>query len=63
MFAGKAGAYPSEVPRLERLAKDKRSNLLWKVVTYGRKKFYNIGPRWQFHKHIMNVTYGRSKIS
>ncbi len=20
------------------------SSLLWKVVTYGRKKFYNIGP-------------------
>jgi len=25
------------------LARDKRSSLLWKVVTYGRKKFYNIG--------------------
>ncbi len=28
--------------RLEKLAKDKRSSLLWKVVTYGRKRFYNI---------------------
>jgi hypothetical protein len=27
------------------LARDKRSSLLRKVVTYGRKKFYNIGPR------------------
>ncbi len=24
----------------------KCSSLLWKVVTYGRKKFYNIGPRY-----------------
>jgi hypothetical protein len=28
--------------RLARLARDKRSSLLWKVVTYGRKKFYNL---------------------
>ncbi len=28
--------------RLERLAKEKRSSLLRKVVTYRRKKFYNI---------------------
>jgi hypothetical protein len=33
---------------LEKLARDKRSNLLWKVVTYGRKKCYNIGHRWKF---------------
>ena len=25
---------------------DKRSSLLHKFVNYGRKKFYNIGPRW-----------------
>jgi hypothetical protein len=30
--------------RLERLASDKCSSLLQKVVNYGRKKFYNIGP-------------------
>jgi hypothetical protein len=30
---------------LERLARDKRSSLFKKVVTYGRKKFYNIGHR------------------
>ncbi len=29
--------------RLERLAKDKRPSLSLKVVTYGHKKFYNIG--------------------
>ncbi len=27
----------------ERLARDKYSTLLWKGVTYGRKKFYNTG--------------------
>jgi len=31
--------------RFERLARDKHSRLLWKVVTYGRKKFYSIGHR------------------
>ncbi len=34
MFAGKAGAYPSEAPFQFR-----------KIVTYGRKKFYNIDTR------------------
>ncbi len=29
--------------RLERLAKDKRSRLFWKVITNGRKMFQNIG--------------------
>ncbi len=29
---------------LERLAREKQSNLLRKFVTYGCKKFYNIGP-------------------
>jgi hypothetical protein len=36
MFAGKAGAYP----RVEHLKDDKRSSLLWKVITYGRKKSF-----------------------
>ncbi len=31
--------------RLKRLARDKHSSLLLKVVTRGRKKFYNIGAR------------------
>ncbi len=29
---------------LERLAIDKHARLLRKLVNYGRKKFYNIGP-------------------
>jgi hypothetical protein len=33
-----------ENTRLERIARDKRSSLLRKVVTYDRNKFYNIGP-------------------
>jgi hypothetical protein len=32
---------------LERAAWNKHSSLLLKVVTYGRKKFYNIGNRWK----------------
>jgi hypothetical protein len=32
---------------LERLARDKHSSLVQKIVTYGCKKFYNIGPRNQ----------------
>ncbi len=44
MFAGKAEAYQSVAPS------DKRSSLLQKVVTYGRKKFYNIGPRFRFYR-------------
>jgi hypothetical protein len=30
---------------LERPAKDKPSSLLQKFINYGRKKFYNIGPK------------------
>jgi hypothetical protein len=30
---------------MEKLARDKHSGLLRKFVTYGRKMFYNIGPR------------------
>jgi hypothetical protein len=29
---------------LERFAREKYSSLLRKIVTYGRKTFYNIGP-------------------
>ena len=36
--------------RLERLASDKCSSLLWIFVKYGRKKFFNFGPRWQLNK-------------
>ncbi len=31
--------------RLKKLARDRRSSLLQNLVNYGRKKFYNIGPR------------------
>ncbi len=31
-------------PRLEKLARDKHSRFVPKIVNYGRKKFYNIGP-------------------
>ncbi len=31
--------------RLGKLVRDKRSSLLQNFVNYGRKKFYNIGPR------------------
>jgi hypothetical protein len=37
--------YPHErQTRLGRLARDEHSSLLGKLVKYGQKKFYNIGP-------------------
>ncbi len=65
MFAGKAGAYLSEevlhswigsglsckrLNRLEKLVTEKRSSLLEKFITYGRKTFSNIGPWSQCFK-------------
>jgi hypothetical protein len=35
----------SNRPGCKRLASSKHSSLLRKFVTYGRKKFYNIGPQ------------------
>jgi hypothetical protein len=35
---------------LEKSVRDKRSSLLRKFITYGRKKFYNIGP-WMLTRH------------
>jgi hypothetical protein len=49
--------------RVERLVRDQCSSLLQKVITYGHKKFYNIGHRCQFHKHLALVTHVRRKIS
>jgi hypothetical protein len=43
--------------RLEKLTNDKHSNLLWKSVIYGQKKFYNIGPWDQCYK-----TFYRCKL-
>ncbi len=44
--------------RLIRLVRDKHSSLLQIFVNYGRKKFYNIGPRF-----ILNLkrVYGMAK--
>ncbi len=38
-------AVKSTHPWLEKLARDEHSSLLQKLVNYGRKKFYDIGPR------------------
>jgi hypothetical protein len=35
--------YPQTLDQAGKLARDKHSSLFKKVVTYGRKKFYNIG--------------------
>jgi hypothetical protein len=44
--SGKAlGVTHKHCTRLERLFKDKHSSLLRIFPDYGRKKFYNIGPR------------------
>ncbi len=44
--------------RLEKLARDKRYSLLREFVTYGRKKFYNIGPRCRRYKNIFYFVIG-----
>jgi hypothetical protein len=43
--------------RLERLAKEKDSNLLQRFINYGRKKFYNIGFRsvGRFFALLVNI--------
>jgi hypothetical protein len=47
---------------LEKLVRDKRSTLICKVITYGCKKFYNIGPKSQQHLNIETnkVSFTRS---
>ncbi len=53
---GRLLALPTDkYTRLEKHAKDKRSSLLRKFVTYGSKKFYNIGTRGLHHKLITVV--------
>jgi hypothetical protein len=42
-----SGLHCKHFTRLKRLASDKRSSLLWKVTTYDRKTFYNIGHRFK----------------
>ncbi len=39
----KAGIYL--LGKAERLSTDKHTSLLWTIVNYVRKKFYNIGPQ------------------
>ncbi len=43
--------------RLERLTRDKCFSLLRKFVHYGRKKFYNIGPRLNSLTEINTLPY------
>jgi hypothetical protein len=38
---------------MEKLATDKRSSLLQKFGTYGRKKFYDIGPSLAWQQSVM----------
>jgi hypothetical protein len=47
---------------LERVARDKHSNLLRKLVTYSRKRYYNIGPCSQYYKTFLGVIYATSEI-
>ncbi len=39
-----SGLTQKHYARLEMLARDKNSTLLQTFVSFGRKKFYNIGP-------------------
>ncbi len=34
---------------------NKHSSLVWKFVNYGRKKYYNIGPRSQCNKTLFSL--------
>jgi hypothetical protein len=52
---------------LQRLARDKHSSLLRKFVNCGRKKFYNIGPRWtrnfcKWTKNKKNIHFYAAKF-
>jgi hypothetical protein len=63
--------------RLKRLARDKRSSLLWKSRNYGRNKFYNRGPWaemagfdkhksskqfWLFNFKLVNLNLGNLRL-
>jgi hypothetical protein len=39
-----SGLAHKEQTRLERIAKNKHSSLLQKIITYGCRRFYGIGP-------------------
>jgi hypothetical protein len=59
LHSGRLQPYPQSLHRLERLARDKHSNLSPKFVNYGQKKFYNIGP-W-FHP-VLSTIYHNYQI-
>jgi hypothetical protein len=74
MFAGKAGACPkvehleggpglthNYYIRLGKLVRIKCSSLLQKFVTYGYKKFYNIGPRAYTVKILGALCLGKTR--
>jgi hypothetical protein len=48
---------------LERLAREKHSNLLQKFLTYGCKKFYNIGTWCQAYKNFSSARNDEARIS
>jgi hypothetical protein len=55
---GKApGLSHIHLTKLERLDRDKHSGVFLKVVTYGRKKFYNIGTRANVTKTAVVIHY------
>ncbi len=51
---GSLRPYPQTLARLERLARDKRSSLLQKFATFGRKKIYN-SPWSQFTSNALKM--------
>jgi hypothetical protein len=53
---GRFLALPTNKTMLERLARSKHFGVLRKFVTYGRKKFCNIGPWGLYYK----TYYGRN---
>jgi hypothetical protein len=58
--SGRTGKHQT---RLERLARDKHSCLLRTFVKYGRKKFDNIRPGWQYLIHFFIVTDAAGKYA
>ncbi len=54
---------PKYQTRLERLARGKHSSLLQKLVYYGCKKFYNVGPWFQCYKTFLFVADSKDKYA
>jgi hypothetical protein len=56
------GSLTHKQTKLERLARDKRSSLLWKGVTYGLKKFYVLpfaAINSNIYDRVENLRHGR----